>query len=43
MTVEQLPNFTPDARKRWETIPADVRPKLLANVLVWEMPGRSYD
>ena len=32
MSVEQLPNFTPDARKHWESVPADVRPKLLANV-----------
>ena len=31
MSVEQLPDFTPAARHRWETIPADIRPKLLAN------------
>ena len=31
MSVEQLPDFTPAARQRWETIPADIRPKLLAN------------
>ena len=32
MSVEQLPIFTPEARAFWETIPADVRPKLLSNV-----------
>ena len=32
MSIEQLPEFTANARRFWETIPADVRPKLLANV-----------
>jgi hypothetical protein len=32
MTVESLPNFTRPARQRWESIPADIRQRLLANV-----------
>jgi len=32
MTVESLPNFTRLARQRWESIPADIRQRLLANV-----------
>ena len=32
MNVEQLPSFTPAARAFWESIPVEVRPKLLANV-----------
>ena len=32
MSVEQIPAFTPAARKRWEQIPVNIRPKLLANV-----------
>ncbi len=32
MSVERLPEFTPTARHRWESIPARIRPKLLANV-----------
>ena len=32
MSVEQLPDFTPEARKFWELIPAETRHKLLANV-----------
>ena len=32
MGVEQLPNFSHEARQLWELIPADIRPKLLANV-----------
>ncbi|CAH0445455.1 hypothetical protein [Ralstonia pseudosolanacearum] len=32
MGVESLPVFTPLARKRWESIPADARQRLLANV-----------
>nr|CUV11363.1 conserved protein of unknown function [Ralstonia solanacearum] len=32
MGVESLPVFTPLARKRWESIPADARQCLLANV-----------
>lgn len=32
MSVESLPVFTPPARRRWESIPADVRQRLLANV-----------
>jgi uncharacterized protein (DUF1778 family) len=30
--VESLPAFTKPARQRWESIPADVRRRLLANV-----------
>lgn len=30
--VESLPNFTKPARQRWETIPADIRQRLLSNV-----------
>ena len=32
MTVESLPDFTRPARQRWESIPADIRQRLLANV-----------
>jgi Zn finger protein HypA/HybF involved in hydrogenase expression len=32
MAVESLPNFTRPARQRWESIPADIRQRLLANV-----------
>ena len=31
-TVESLPTFTQSARQRWETIPADIRQRLLSNV-----------
>ena len=30
--VESLPNFTKPARQRWESIPADIRQRLLSNV-----------
>ena len=32
MAVESLPNFTHPARQRWESIPAEIRQRLLANV-----------
>ena len=32
MGVESLPDFTPPARQRWESIPAQIRQRLLANV-----------
>ena len=32
MGVESLPDFTRLARQHWESIPADVRQRLLANV-----------
>ncbi len=32
MTIESLPNFTKPARRRWESIPADIRQRLLSNV-----------
>lgn len=32
MGVELLPDFTPPARQRWESIPTDIRKRLLANV-----------
>lgn len=32
MAVESLPNFTHPARQCWESIPADLRQHLLANV-----------
>ena len=32
MTVESLPAFTRLARQRWESIPDDIRQRLLANV-----------
>ena len=31
-TVESLPVFTKPARQRWESIPADIRQRLLSNV-----------
>ena len=32
MTVEALPDFSRPARQRWESIPVDIRQRLLANV-----------
>ena len=32
MGVASFPNFTPPARQRWESIPADIRQRLLSNV-----------
>lgn len=32
MAVESLPNFSRPARQRWESIPANIRQHLLANV-----------
>ena len=32
MAVESLPGFTRPARQRWESIPANIRQLLLANV-----------
>ena len=32
MSIESLPDFAPTARQRWESIPADIRQRLLANV-----------
>jgi len=32
MSIESFPNFTPPARQRWESIPADIRKRLLSNV-----------
>ena len=31
-SIESLPNFSPPARQRWESIPADIRKRLLSNV-----------
>lgn len=30
--VESFPSFTKPARQRWESIPADIRQRLLSNV-----------
>ena len=32
MAVESLPDFTRPARQRWESIPSDIRQRLLVNV-----------
>ena len=32
MSIESLPAFTRPARNRWESLPADIRQRLLANV-----------
>ena len=32
MSVESIPNFTPQARELWEKIPEQYRRKLLSNV-----------
>ncbi|WP_404299429.1 hypothetical protein [Alicycliphilus denitrificans] len=32
MAIESLPAFTKPARQRWESIPADIRQRLLSNV-----------
>ena len=32
MAIESLPAFTKPARQRWESIPADIRQRMLSNV-----------
>jgi len=32
MSIESLPTFTKSARQRWESIPSDIRQRLLSNV-----------
>ena len=32
MSVASLPDFTPSARQRWNSIPVDIRQRLLTNV-----------
>jgi hypothetical protein len=32
MAFDPLPNFSPLARQRWESIPAEIRQRLLTNV-----------
>jgi len=32
VSIESLPNFTPLARQRWESISADIRQRMLSNV-----------
>ena len=32
MTIESLPTFTKPARQRWESIPVNIRQRLLSNV-----------
>lgn len=32
MAIESLPTFTNPARQRWESIPANIRQRLLSNV-----------
>ncbi|MCI1191613.1 hypothetical protein MOJ79_07145 [Calidifontimicrobium sp. SYSU G02091] len=32
MAIESVPTFTKPARQRWESIPADIRKRLLSNV-----------
>jgi hypothetical protein len=32
MAIESLPTFTKSARQRWESIPTDLRQRLLSNV-----------
>ena len=32
MTISKLPQFTPKAAELWATIPAAIKPQLLANV-----------
>ena len=32
MAIESLPTFTKPARQRWESIPSDIRQRLLSNV-----------
>lgn len=32
MPIESLPTFTKPAHQRWETIPADIRQRLLSNI-----------
>jgi hypothetical protein len=39
MTVSKLPEFTPKAAEFWATIPASVKPQLLANVFCGHCRG----
>ncbi len=32
MGVESFPDFSPPARKRWESIPTEIRQRLISNV-----------
>lgn len=32
MAIESLPDFTPQARQRWDSFPADFRQRILSNV-----------
>jgi len=32
VAIESLPTFTKPARQRWESIPSDIRQRLLSNV-----------
>ncbi|MEZ5644084.1 MAG: hypothetical protein R3E99_02790 [Burkholderiaceae bacterium] len=32
MAIESLPTFSKPARQRWESIPSDIRQRLLSNV-----------
>ena len=41
MAVENLPDFTRPARQRWESIPADIRQRLLA-LLKLVLPGLEF-
>jgi len=38
VAIESLPTFTKPARQRWESIPADIRQRMLSNV--WCGHGR---
>lgn len=39
--AESFPNFTNRARQRWESIPADIRKRLLSNALVRPLQPRN--
>jgi hypothetical protein len=38
MSIESLPTFTKPARQRWESVPADIRQRLLSNVWCGSWP-----
>jgi hypothetical protein len=43
VAIESLPTFTKSARQRWESIPADIRQRLLSNVWCGQCLSRSDD
>lgn len=39
--IEQFPQFTPEAKKLWMNVPAEIRTRLLANVFCGDCGGET--